>query len=292
MDVNLKAGDLVIALNNPEWGQGKVLFLSGPSKAMVFFLNEPKRKTMQVKSLQISNDPPDPIFANLDVNIDEATTPYFSFEMALKRFFDIFPQGFDDPAYLEQERNWKVKAHEMMVDKLDEATFRNLLNEQKYSDIVARVLAVESKLYLLLAVYEKMALRDALKDPESQVTFANALYEYLYGEETIENRFKEFADVLSRMPQQGHRFHTWPIQTLFLFTRFPNEYPFMKPEIVKEAAKRLIRYDLSYRSEPNWSTYRNLLNLSEIINAKLSRSNHPPRDMIDVQSFIYAVEKY
>ena len=291
MDVNLKDGDLVFAPNNPEWGQGKILSLSGSSKAVVFFLNETKRKTMLAKSLQISNDPPDPIFANLDVNIDEATTPYFSFEMALKRFLEIFPQGFNDPSYLEKERNWKVQAHEMIVEKLDEATFRKLLDEQNYSEIIARVLAVESKLYLLLAVYEKMALRDTLKDSESQVTFATALYDYLYGEGTLEKRFEGFAGVLSRMPQKGHRFHTWPIQTLFLFIRFPNEYPFMKPEIVKEAARRL-RQEINYRSEPNWSTYRNLLDLSEIIKGKLSRSNHPPRDMIDVQSFIFAVEKY
>lgn len=50
--------------------------------------------------------------------------------------------------------------------------------------------------------------------------------------------------------------------------------------------------DINYRSELNWLTYNRVLELAELIRTKLikdGRETLAPRDLIDVQSFIWVI---
>jgi hypothetical protein len=69
---------------------------------------------------------------------------------------------------------------------------------------------------------------------------------------------------------------------------FPSDHMFLKPEVTQAAADAC-RFELMYRPQINSRTYSRLLEFSQHLKTQLS--DLEPRDMIDVQSFIWCVEK-
>ena len=58
----------------------------------------------------------------------------------------------------------------------------------------------------------------------------------------------------------------------------------MKPNTLRAAA-RAYGFDLEYQSRPNWNTYSRLLELGERV--RREQRDLRPRDMIDIQSFLW-----
>ena len=46
-------------------------------------------------------------------------------------------------------------------------------------------------------------------------------------------------------------------------------------------------YDFQYQSKPSWQTYRSLLDFARLLKEDLADMN--PRDMIDIQCFIWVL---
>jgi hypothetical protein len=80
-----------------------------------------------------------------------------------RKFLRFFPQGFQDETYLAWERDYKWEAHEQWQRVLDRPSYRSLLRAGKFAGIAANAVRIESSTNLLFS-FEKMALRDALKD--------------------------------------------------------------------------------------------------------------------------------
>lgn len=83
----------------------------------------------------------------------------------------------------------------------------------------------------------------------------------------------------------------WPIATYFLYIRFPESQIFIKPVVTQNAAN-ILNLEINYKPELNWLTYSQVLVLAERIRMELlkdGRSILVPRDMIDVQSFIWII---
>src|SRR5262249_42648533 len=83
----------------------------------------------------------------------------------------------------------------------------------------------------------------------------------------------------------------WTTATYFLFVRFPQDHMFMKPEVT-QAAARICNFELSYKAELNWTTYKKLLDFSRYLFSELAINNLPPIDLIDVQSFIFCTGEF
>jgi len=58
----------------------------------------------------------------------------------------------------------------------------------------------------------------------------------------------------------------------------------MKPKTLRAAA-RAYGFDLDYESRPNWNTYSRLLELGARVHRE--QGDLCPRDMIDIQSFLW-----
>jgi hypothetical protein len=74
----------------------------------------------------------------------------------------------------------------------------------------------------------------------------------------------------------------------------PGEHIFLKPEVTQLAAE-ILSYDIRYEPRVNWATYERVLGLAAEIKARLSALGQEelvPKDMIDVQSFIWVVGNY
>ena len=200
-----------------------------------------------------------------------------------RKFLRLFPGGFHDPEYLELERDYKWQAHEQWMADLSPSRFRSLLRARRYDQIAGRAVAIESRTNLLFS-FEKMALRDAVRSTIGARLFAMGLYTLLHGKGTTEERFARWCATVARLPRRQTRVLTWPLVTVFGFIGTPTQHVFLKPRVT-QAAARAYGYDFQYSSQPNWTTYAGLLRFARQVRRDISDLS--PRDMIDVQSFLW-----
>jgi hypothetical protein len=204
---------------------------------------------------------------------------------ARREFLRHFPDGFRDETYLAWERDYKVRAHDAWQAALSKERFAELLDEDQHAAIAQEAVRIESRTNLLFS-FEKMALRDALKQPAGANAFAQGLYDYLHGDKTLERRFDNWVDVVSRLPRKQTRVLTWPVVTVFGMIASPDEHLFLKP-LVTQIAAETYGFDFQYRSRPSWQTYSSALSFAK----KIDRDHRDlrARDMIDLQSFIWVL---
>jgi hypothetical protein len=194
-----------------------------------------------------------------------------------------FPKGFYDPLYEDWERDYKWEAHRRWTATLDRETIHKLLAAGRHSEIAARAVAIEARTNLLFS-FEKMALRDAVKSAAGARAFAQGLYDFLHGSPDMETRFNRWCDVVAGLPRRQTRVLTWPVVTVLGFIAQPQAHIFLKPTVTREAARRY-GTPFHYQSRPSWETYASLLALARAVRKDLRDLR--PRDMIDVQSFLW-----
>src|SRR5215213_6642922 len=206
-------------------------------------------------------------------------------EICRKRFLRFFPRGFQDPKYFDWERGYKWAAHEQWNEVLNQKAFRTLLKNGEFAAIAAHAVRIESKTNLLFS-FEKMALRDAVKSAAGARDFAEGLYEFLHGAGKIERKFERWRDTLAALPRRQTRVLTWTTATIFPFLAQPETHIFLKPNTTRNAAREY-GFDFRYKSQPSWEIYANLLEFAEAI--RRDQSDLRPRDMIDLQSFMWVI---
>jgi hypothetical protein len=202
-----------------------------------------------------------------------------------RKFLRFFPDGFRDETYYAWERGYKWEAHERWEQQLCRATFRSLLRSGQHAEIAARAVCLESKTNLLFS-FEKMALRDAVKSPAGARTFAEGLYDFLHGPGSVERRFTRWNEAVGSLPRRQTRVLTWPVVTVFGFFAQPDEHIYLKPKAMRAAAQQY-GFDFHYTSRPSWETYASVLEFADAIRHDLRDLR--PRDMIDLQSFMWVV---
>ena len=200
-----------------------------------------------------------------------------------RRFLEVFPDGFQDPTYLDWERDYKWQAHRRWVETLDRDTFATRLEAGQYHELAAEVVRIESRTNLLFS-FEKMALRDAVRDTNGALAFTHGLYDWLYGEGSEQVRFTRWCDVVGRLPRRQTRVATWPVITVFGFIARPRVHMYLKPTVTRVAAEEY-GFEFEYRSRPHWDTYASLLAFARAVRADVADLR--PRDMIDIQSFVW-----
>lgn len=200
-----------------------------------------------------------------------------------RKFLRFFPGGFQDETYIDWERGYKWAAHEQWNDVLDRAKFRSQLKEGDFAEVAARAVRIESRTNLLFS-FEKMALRDAVKTTAGARIFAEALFEFLHGPGGIDRKFEQWCEAVSRLPRKQTRVLTWPLVTVFGFIAQPEKHIFLKPNVTRIAAREY-GFDFRYESRPSWEVYANLLEFAELVDHDLHDLR--PRDMIDIQSFMW-----
>jgi hypothetical protein len=206
-------------------------------------------------------------------------------ERCRRKFLHYFPGGFADETYLDWERDYKWSAHESWQADLPRREFRRLLDAGRFREIADRAVRIESRTNLLFS-FEKMALRDAVRTKAGAERFADGLFRYVHGRGTLKGRFEAWVDAVAALPRRQTRVLTWPLVTVFGFIAAPAEHIFLKPRVT-QAAAAAYGFDFDYRSRPDWDTYRSLLDFAERVRRDVRDLR--PRDMIDLQSFIWVL---
>ena len=202
-----------------------------------------------------------------------------------RKFLRFFPGGFRDETYLDWERGYKWRAHQEWQSTLHRAEFHSKLSQGKFLEIGAEAVRIESRTNLLFS-FEKMAIRDALKSPRGARDFAEGLYALLYGPGSLQTKFARWCVVVAGLPRKQSRVRTWPLATVFGFIAQPETHIFLKPTVTRLAATQY-GFDFNYRSGPSWETYSSLLAFAHEVGRDLRDLR--PRDLIDIQSFIWVL---
>ncbi len=206
-------------------------------------------------------------------------------EACRRKFLRYFPGGFRDETYLDWERDYKWEAHERWEEALGRAEFRRRLRAGEFAEAAARAVRVEQRTrHSMIFSFEKMALRDAVKSEAGARAFAEGLYELLHGAGSVERRFNRWIETVAALPRRQTRVLTWPMVTVWGFLAQPDTHIFLKPTVTRAAAAKY-GFDFKYSSRPNWETYASLLELTETV--RRDQRSLGPRDMIDVQSFLW-----
>ena len=200
-----------------------------------------------------------------------------------RKFLRSFPGGFEDETYLEWERNYKWSAHQRWEELLGRDRLRTLIKTDEHMTVARLATTIESRTNLLFS-FEKMALRDAVKSEAGARTFATGLWDFLHGRGTDQSRFERWITCVGSLPRRQTRVLTWPIVTVIGFLAQPDRHIFLKPNVTRAAATAY-GFPFDYTSRPNWATYQSLLVFAERV--RRDQEDLGPRDMIDLQSFIW-----
>jgi hypothetical protein len=202
-----------------------------------------------------------------------------------RKFLKYFPLGFSDETYLSWERDYKWESHERWEEALGQAEFRRLLDAGEFAEAAARAVRVEQRSrHSMIFSFEKMALRDAIKTEAGARVFAEGLYEFLHGAGDTESRFERWVETVDALPRKQTRVLTWPLVTVFGFIAQPGTHIFLKPNTTRAAA-RAYGFDFKYKPRPSAEIYASYLEFAATI--RRDQRALKPRDMIDLQSFIW-----
>ena len=286
----LKRGDRIRHLKKMDWGIGEVVSdRVGDGFIEVMFENDGflRLDSDPARFEKISGESNRPDYLDDLVNSYRGGLPQKkenSFKAATRKFKREFPLGFNDPKYLVgpgNERQDKLDLHDLMNTLLNKEVFSSLLKNEDFGEIYDRSYQIVKKGNLTHHI-ESAKFFDAIKSQSKQRIFSEQLFDLVYGQSELKQRFTAFAKMDNV---------TWPLMTIFPFIAFPESQIFIKPEVTKKAAE-VFGVEINYRPIPNWLTYLCIQELVKKIFDKLRRDgieNLNPRDMIDVQSFIWVI---
>ena len=306
----LKRGDRVKHSKKPAWGVGEVLEDQAGDRVPLIFENAlfdhnhglpyttfDVKKAPFIVKVSGEDSKSDDLTWLVDrhhrrLNKKSAQGPagdVHSLDQAVKKFLLCFRAGFRDPKYLAAERNYKVQARERMLEKLGRDQMKELLSSGSFDEIWRRAHRVMTTSGQLVHHIESSDLNRALDSPGRKQLFSQALASLLWSAEPLEGRFKAFAQMLLEVKSAK-----WPVMTYFLFLAFPDAQIILKPTVAQEFAG-ICKQTIDYEPEVNSITYKKFLDLAQYTTKGLSKrgqENLVPKDMIDVQSFMWVVVKY
>lgn len=211
-----------------------------------------------------------------------------TWETLLQRFRGVFPGQFGDRAYIQREREWKVRAGEVARIALTHDMGLWPRGEQ-FADLVQRVIRAMGKRPPLHST-EVMAFIGALRSPNAAdqpriEAFRASLHAVLAAEQVNEASMSAYLHATTELPRTGKSDPgKWTIATLLPFLCDPTRHMLLKPSYTHVASAAL-GVHLNYSTRLSWLTYQRLLGLSAGMLERLRE--YGASDYIDVQSFIY-----
>ena len=278
-----KKGDRVKHPTKVDWGLGEVLADSNGKVVDIFFVGAGKKTiTLEyAQPIKVTDDEANhPVLDNLKTKKTSTGIKYQSLAQSIQYFLELFQEGFYGSRFTKEEREYKDKAHMLANDLLGKDLFLALLEKEEYSEITKRALKVVNATNLMFP-NEKMAMKDGLVGPEAQKTFSRSLYDLLFGDGELKGRFEAFTTVLENIKAAK-----WTTASYFMFILLPDRYMFVKPTVMQYSSE-LCGFEINYKPQLNWLTYKSVLDFSNYLFSELSDLN--PRDMIDIQSFMWRI---
>ncbi len=213
--------------------------------------------------------------------------PDITFEQQVAFFMKLYPVGFEDEAYIKAERGepgakgaekLKDAALERAEDLLSQKNLREMLDSGSYEDFHQMI--YEFLTSTKSTTQKAEATRFKNMSEEMRETFAQSIYELLYGERTYPIRFDS---LVAALDIEGGA--TWPLTTLLPALVYPADHVFVKPTFFKKQAL-ILDIDPKYDTTPNATTYEQFLEAAKRTMELLQEAGQRPRDLWDVHVFV------
>lgn len=221
---------------------------------------------------------PDEVWRRLVAEAGKYGNEYVGYDGARARFLRFCPDGFAAGRYVEEERNYKVKARDKLTSTVP---LEQVASGSGFGPQVRAVFGATN----LLVSYEQARVGDVMSSLAAD-PFVRAAARF-----TLDVDEQALAEMVSLVKPFGTP--AWPILTYLPFLWRPETHMFLKPEVTKMFAGRVghrFVHDYADESKPRIAIYRSLLGLVEETEQALA--DLLPRDRIDVQGFIWVVGEY
>ena len=269
------------------WGVGQLLEGESSNGFRIYFenvgLKEISSDYRNLIHLVLDKEAASGLLDNLALPIGPQARPPLTPAQAKERFLELFPGGFQGERLEKGEREYKVQLHIDALALLGKPVILALLMAGDFAGVCQRARKfIDAGKLNLISPYEKIAFNNgmaALQDPQP---FALALNDWLYGAGSKELRFNAMSNALDELGAAK-----WPVMTSFGFFVDPSTEVFIKPENLKYAAA-LFHFEINYKPDLNWNTYDSVTRFYCHLHKEVSDLG--PRDMIDVQDFIWCID--
>jgi hypothetical protein len=225
----------------------------------------------------IFGDDPDALWQRLIAEVGKAHPSYFGFDGARARFLRYFPGGFADPGYIAEEREYKDKA----IAKIRAIVSLESAREAGPGHCADAVRAFQAT--NLVFPVEKARIKEVLNGAHG-VAFLKAAAQFADG---------DAAGGLSGMiaAVRPTSQPSWPMLTYLPFMWRPDQHMFLKPAVTRDFADRVGHsFGRDYEEGLKPGVYERLLDLASKTQCEIA--DLAPRDLVDVQSFIWVVGAY
>ncbi|MDP5281419.1 hypothetical protein Q9Q95_21010 [Sphingomonas sp. DG1-23] len=223
----------------------------------------------------------DTVWSALQAELSRGGSNWFGHAGARSRFLHWFAGGFHSPAYLKNERDYKLRAKE----RLEQTTpVEAAITGSGHGEAVLTAYRATNLLYPI----EKTRLQKLLRGPDAD-SFVRAAARFAVSD-GVGPEAKAALTTMERLliPHDNAK---WTVVTYLPFLWRPESHIFLKPEVTKDFASRVMhRLADDYEAGLNPRVYGSLLDMAEGIRAAFA--NLEPRDMIDIQSVIWVVGDY
>lgn len=192
--------------------------------------------------------------------------------------------GFSHPRFEEEEVNYKKAAMAKANELLNQTELQRLIfSEENYDEMIDRLEKIGRSTNLLfqgvpMAGDLNVLYQKTLDRPK----YCKQVFDLLYGEGSSPERLGRYVEYIlaNNLPNK------WTFPTYLLYLCFPQSEMFVKPTAMRRFLERVGRVDQWSRT-PTPEAYAAILQLANEL--KLALNDYGPRDMVDIQGFIWIV---
>jgi hypothetical protein len=225
----------------------------------------------------LRDDDPDVLWRRLLAEVGKAHPNYFGFDGAKARFLKYFPKAFADPGYVFEERDYKDKAVARIAAMISE----DQAGEAGPDQCAAAIRAFQAT--NLVYPVEKSRIKEVLNS-EAGPNFLKSAATFADGDFAL-----GLTGMIAAIRTKSQP--AWTMLTYLPFMWRPDQYLFLKPAVTCDFANRVGHpFGRDYAEGMTAHVYESLLDLGAETRRQIADLS--PKDLIDVQSFIYVVGAY
>lgn len=224
------------------------------------------------------------------------TPPKTSFEEQVVQFEKDYPGGFAGEVFVAKERGVAPAPAESDAPK------KKSKAPVEAAIAAARVLLAKAELESLIAAGKQAEVAERMRKVQKSATgllhplgdvipfsklpaerfpaVAEGVFDLLYGTAERAARFDSYVGVLGQ-----DKLGTWPLTTVLSALTSPAEHAFVKPSYYEKQAA-VLGFDLAYERTPSAAGYGRMLELAQLVKARLEEKGLSPRDLLDVYTFM------
>jgi hypothetical protein len=222
------------------------------------------------------------------------TAVFPSFEAQVRWFETFFPGGFMGEKFVSEERGapeakgkkgYKTAAIKLAQEKLSPERLASATPEETF-EVAKKLLGFTNLVFPMEGPIPFTSMKE-----EDRAAFVAALGGLLHGEGAHGPRFEKFASSVRIWDAEGQgRKVTWPLATLLQALYAPAQHTFVKPTVFEQQAL-VLNLTADKHAPVTSTTYENFLDVARKTSERLTAAGHPPRDLMDVYSFIWRSHK-